>query len=137
MRARKGHARRRARKRLLREVKGNFGARGKLVKMASETLLRARAFAFRDRRAKKRSFRALWIVRVTAACRARGIRYSQFIHGLIVANVTLNRKSLSELAIHCPHMFDELVEIAKSNMEVANINSPPKIDGSVPAPAHA
>ena len=142
MRARKGHARRRARKRLLREVKGNFGARGKLVKMASETLLRARAFAFRDRRAKKRSFRALWIIRVTAACRARGIRYSQFIHGLIVANVTLNRKSLSELAIHCPHMFDELVEIAKSNMEVANIavaniNSPPKIDGSVPAPAHA
>ena len=73
MRARKGHARRKARKRLLGEVKGNFGARGKLVKMASETLLRARAFAFRDRRAKKRSFRALWIVRVTAACRARGI----------------------------------------------------------------
>ena len=117
MRARKGHARRTARKRLFKEVKGNFGSRGKLVKMASETLLRARAFAFRDRRAKKRSFRALWIIRVTAACRARGIRYSQFIHGLTVANVALNRKSLSELAIHSPHMFDELVEIAQSQIQ--------------------
>lgn len=116
MRARKGHARRTARKRLFKEVKGNFGSRGKLVKMASETLLRARAFAFRDRRAKKRSFRALWIVRVTAACRARGIRYSQFVHGLTVAKVGLNRKSLSELAIHSPQMFDELVEIARSHL---------------------
>jgi large subunit ribosomal protein L20 len=115
MRARKGHARRRARKRLLKEVKGNFGARGKLVKMATETMLRARAFAFRDRRTKKRNFRSLWIVRVTAACRARGIRYSQFIHGLALAKVALNRKSLSELAIHSPHVFDELVKIAQSS----------------------
>ena len=73
MRARKGHARRRARKRLLHEVKGNWGARGKLVKMATETLFRARAFAFRDRRNKKREYRSLWIVRVTAACKARGL----------------------------------------------------------------
>ena len=114
MRARKGHARRRARKRLLKEVKGNFGSRGKLVKMATETMFRARAFAFRDRRAKKRNFRSLWIVRVTAACRARGIRYSQFIHGLALAKIALNRKSLSELAIHSPHVFDELVKIAQS-----------------------
>ena len=124
MRARKGHARRTARKRLFKEVKGNFGSRGKLVKMASETLLRARAFAFRDRRAKKRSFRAMWIVRVTAACKARGIRYSQFIHGLTVANVALNRKSLSELAIHSPHVFDQLVELARSNFDgTAKINA--------------
>lgn len=116
MRTRKGHARRRARKRLFREVKGNFGARGKLVKMATETLFRARAFAFRDRRAKKREYRALWITRVTAACRARGIRYSQFIHGLAAANVALNRKSLSELAIHSPHVFDELVAIARAEV---------------------
>jgi large subunit ribosomal protein L20 len=114
MRARKGHARRRARKRLFREVKGNWGARSKLVKMATETLFRARAFAFRDRRNKKREFRSLWIVRVTAACRARGIRYSQFIHGLAEAKVALNRKSLSELAIHSPHLFDELVKIAQT-----------------------
>ena len=122
MRARKGHARRRARKRLLKEVKGNFGARGKLVKMATETMLRARAFAFRDRKTKKRTYRSLWIVRVTAACKARGIRYSQFIHGLALANVALNRKSLSELAIHNPNVFDELVKIAEA---------------SIPAPAGA
>jgi large subunit ribosomal protein L20 len=98
---------------LFQEVKGNYGARGKLVKMATETLFRARAFAFRDRRFKKREFRSLWITRVTAACEARGIRYSQFIHGLAVAQISLNRKSLSELAIHSPHVFDELVKIAQ------------------------
>jgi large subunit ribosomal protein L20 len=114
MRTRKGSARRRARKRLLKDVKGNYGARGKLVKMATETLLRARAFGFRDRRAKKREYRSLWIIRVTAACRARGIRYSEFINGLLRARVTLNRKSLSELAIHSPHVFDELVKLARS-----------------------
>ncbi len=121
MRARKGHARRRARKRLLKEVKGNFGKRSKLVKMATETMFRARAFAFRDRRTKKRNFRALWIVRVTAACRARGMRYSQFIHGLAEAKVLLNRKSLSELAIHSPHVFDELVKIARSATATASV----------------
>jgi large subunit ribosomal protein L20 len=83
-------------------------------------MFRARAFAFRDRRTKKRNFRALWIVRVTAACRARGIRYSQFIHGLAEARVALNRKSLSELAIHSPHVFDELVQIARSALAVAS-----------------
>jgi large subunit ribosomal protein L20 len=119
MRARKTHARRRARKRLFRDVKGNYGARGKLVKMATETLLRARAFAFRDRRAKKRNYRALWITRLSAACRARGIRYSEFIHGLSLAHVELDRKSLSELAIYSPHAFDELVKIARVEMAAA------------------
>jgi len=115
MRVRKGHARRRARKRLFKEVKGNFGARGHLVKMATETLFRARQFAFRDRRAKKREYRALWITRITAACRARGMRYSMFIHGLLEAKIALNRKSLSELAIHDPAVFDELVKIAREH----------------------
>lgn len=116
MRARKTSARRLARRRLFREVKGNYGARSKLVKMATETLFRSRAFAFRDRHDKKRSFRALWITRLTAACRARGMRYSQFIHGLALAKVELNRKSLSELAIHSPHLFDELVKLAESQL---------------------
>lgn len=116
MRVRKGSARRRAKKRLLKEVKGNWGARGKLVKMATETMLRARAFAYRDRRTKKRNFRALWITRVTAACRARAISYSVFIHGLALAKVELNRKSLSELAIFSPHVFDELVKLAQSEV---------------------
>ena len=117
MRARKGHARRRARKRLLHEVKGNYAARGKLVKMATETLFRARAFAFRDRKAKKREYRSLWIIRVTAACEARGIRYSQFINGLLRAKVSLNRKSLSELAIFSPHVFDQLVQMAQTSLK--------------------
>lgn len=119
MRARKTSARRRARRRLFREVKGNYGKRSKLVKMATETLLRARAFAFRDRRDKKREYRALWITRITAACRARGIRYSEFIHGLLLAKVGLNRKSLSELAIHSPALFDDLVKLAREHKPVA------------------
>lgn len=121
MRARKGHARRRARKRLLKEVKGNWGKRGNLVKMATETLVRARAFAFRDRRTKKRTYRSLWVVRLSAACRERGISYSEFIHGLSVANVGLNRKSLSEMAIHSPHLFDELVKIATDSVATAAV----------------
>jgi large subunit ribosomal protein L20 len=119
MRTRKTTARRKARQRLFREVKGNYGARGKLVKMATETLLRARAFALRDRRTKKRDYRALWITRLSAACRARGMRYSEFIHGLIQAKVGLNRKSLSELAIHSPHVFDELVALARAQQSAA------------------
>ncbi|MFN9370342.1 MAG: 50S ribosomal protein L20 [Planctomycetaceae bacterium] len=119
MRARKTTARRKARRRLFREVKGNFGKRGKLVKMATETLFRARAFAFHHRRAKKRDFRSLWIIRVTAACEQRGIRYSQFINGLLKANVSLNRKSLSEIAIHSPHVFDQLVELARGALKIS------------------
>ena len=119
MRVRKSGARRLARRRLFREVKGAYGKRSKLVKMATETLLRARAFAFRDRRDKKRLFRALWITRLTAACRARGIRYSQFINGLTRANVGLNRKSLSELAIHSPQVFDDLVKLAQEELKAS------------------
>jgi large subunit ribosomal protein L20 len=115
MRARKGHARRKARKRLFAEVKGNWGRRSHTVKMAFETLIRARQFAFAHRRLKKRDFRSLWITRVSAACEQRGISYSRFIHGLAVANVELNRKSMSELAIHVPHVFDELVKIAREH----------------------
>lgn len=119
MRARKTSARRRARRRLFREVKGNYGARGKLVKMATETLFRARAYAFSHRRAKKREYRSLWIIRLNAACRARGLRYGQFIDGLTRARVGLNRKSLSELAIHDPNVFDELVRLAQSQLGAA------------------
>lgn len=71
--------------------------------------MRAGAFAHRDRRAKKREFRSLWIIRINAACHLRGIRYSQFIHGLKKANIQLDRKSLSEMAIHDPTGFDAVV----------------------------
>lgn len=104
-----------ARKKRTRKLTKGFRlSRHNLYRQARVTLLRARVFAFRDRRAKKRQFRRLWIVRVNAACRMRGIRYSEFMHGLQLAMIALDRKSLSEIAIHDPPTFDKLVEIAKS-----------------------
>lgn len=114
MRIRYGAARRRAKKRLFKEARGNVGGRSKLLRTVKETVVRSRAYAYRDRRNRKRDFRRLWITRITAACRERGTSYSTFIHGLKNANVELNRKMLSEIAIHAPSMFDEIVEIAGS-----------------------
>ncbi len=113
MRVRKGAARRRAKKRLFREARGNRGGRGKLLRTVKETILRSRVFAYRDRRIRKRDFRALWITRLTAACRQRGMSYSVFIHGLNLAGIELNRKTLSELAILEPTVFDEILEAAR------------------------
>jgi large subunit ribosomal protein L20 len=76
--------------------------------------VRAEAFAFRDRRARKREFRKLWIIRINAACRERGLRYSEFIHGLIKAGIELDRKSLSEIAIADAAGFDAIVAKAKA-----------------------
>ena len=101
------------RKRTRKLTKGFRLSRHNLYRQSIVTLIRARKFAFRDRRAKKRQFRRLWIVRINAACRMRDIRYSEFIHGLQLAMVALDRKSLSEVAIHDPATFDKLVEIAR------------------------
>lgn len=117
MRVRLGKARLRSKKRLFKEAKGNRGGRKNLLRTVKETLIRARVFAYRDRRVRKRNFRSLWITRITAACRERGLRYSQFIHGLKLAGIDLNRKMLSELAIFEPAVFDELVETAKSKLD--------------------
>ena len=114
MRVRKGSARLRAKKRLFREARGNFGGRSKLLRTVKETVIRSRAYAYRDRRVRKRTFRALWITRLSAACQERGLSYSVFIHGLTTAGIELNRKTLSEMAIHEPAVFDEVVEIAKT-----------------------
>ena len=116
MRARKGAARNKAKKRLFKKVEGFVGGRRRLLRTAKETLLRAGMFAFRDRRAKKRDFRKLFIIRVTAAAEMRGLRYSRLIHGLRLANVKLDRKSLSELAIFDPETFDAIV--AKARVEL-------------------
>src|SRR6058998_1716354 len=104
------------RKRTRKLTKGFRLSRHNLYRQAICTLIRARAFAFRDRRVKKRQFRRLWIIRINAACRMRGLRYSQFIAGLINAQVILDRKSLSEIAIHDPETFTALVELAKKNV---------------------
>jgi large subunit ribosomal protein L20 len=104
------------RKRTRKLTKGFRLSRHNLYRQSISTLIRARAFAFRDRRAKKRDYRKLWIIRINAACRMRGMRYSEFVHGLQRALVALDRKSLSEVAIHDPATFDKLVELAKANL---------------------
>ena len=101
------------RKRTRKLAKGYRLSRHNLYRQSATTILRARAYAFRDRRKKARHFRRLWIIRINAACRMRGIRYSQLIYGLQLAQVILDRKSLSEIAIHDPATFDKIVEIAK------------------------
>jgi large subunit ribosomal protein L20 len=114
MRTTKGHARNKAKKRLFKRAKGYWGGRRKLLRTVKETLLRAGVFARRDRRVRKRSFRELWIIRVSAACAERGLRYSQFIYGLKKAGITLDRKSLSEIAIHDPPAFDAVMKEVKA-----------------------
>src|SRR6476646_1070627 len=106
MRTLKGAARNQAKRRLFKKVKGYRGGRGNLFRTAKETLVRAGVYAFRDRRVRKREFRKLWIIRLNAACRERGLRYSEFIHGLDKAQLGLDRKSLSEMAIQDPAGFD-------------------------------
>ena len=113
MRTIKGAARNKAKRRLFRKAKGYRGGRGNLLRTVKETVVRAEAFAFRDRRVRKRDFRRLWIVRINAAVRERGIRYSEFINGLKKAGVELDRRMLSEIAIHDPDGFDVIVEEAK------------------------
>jgi large subunit ribosomal protein L20 len=114
-RARKGAARTQARRKLLREARGYFGTKSRHKQQAKVAIMRAKRYAWRDRRARKRDFRALWITRITAACRMRGTRYSLFINGLQRAGVLLNRKMLSLIAIEDPKTFDSLVEVAKKN----------------------
>ncbi len=110
MRTTKGSARNRAKRRIYRKTKGYRGGRHNLLRTAKETLVRAGAYAYRDRRVRKRDFRRLWIVRINAAVRERGMRYSVFIHGLQKAGLELDRKSLSELAIHDPVAFDAVFQ---------------------------
>lgn len=114
MRTRKGAARRQANKKLLKRASGYVGGRRKLLRTAKETLVRAGVFAYRDRRVRKREFRSLWITRISAACAQHGIRYSQFINGCTKANIGLDRKQLSEMAINDPAAFQQVVERAKS-----------------------
>src|SRR3954465_9589573 len=109
MRTRKGAARTQANKRLFERAKGFVGGRRRLPRTVKETLDRAGAFAFRDRRARKRGFRPLWITRLSAAGRAPGLRCSHFIAGLRAANIELDRKSLSEIAIADPAAFDAVI----------------------------
>ncbi len=109
MRTVKGAARHKAKRRLFKKVKGYVGGRRKLLRTAKETLVRAGVFSFRDRRVRKREFRKLWIIRINAACRERGLRYSEFIAGLNRAQIGLDRRTLAEMAVTDPAGFDAVV----------------------------
>lgn len=106
MRTTIGPARNKKKKRLFKQAKGNRGGRGKLLRTVKETLVRSGAYSFRDRKVRAREFRKLWITRLNAACRQRGRRYSEFIHALNSLQIELDRKTLSEMAIHDEAAFD-------------------------------
>lgn len=109
------HAKKKRRK-VLKAAKGYRGARGRLYRIATEAVDRALTYAYRDRRAKKREMRGLWITRINAAARINDISYSQLINGLRKANVELDRKNLANLAINDPQGFSQLVSLARANL---------------------
>lgn len=100
-------------KRLLKQTKGFWGQRSNIFKRAKETLMRAWAYAFKGRKLKKRDMRGLFITRIKAAANQHGVSYNAFTHGLKKADISLNRKMLSQLAVYEPKAFTELVDIAK------------------------
>jgi len=105
------------RKKVMKEAKGYFGSKHRLYKSAKEQVMHSGKYAYRDRRQKKRDFRKLWITRINAACRENEISYSKFINGLAKAEVVINRKMLSEIAITDPKAFANLVEVAKAALD--------------------
>src|SRR6516225_5378829 len=117
MRTTNNPATRKRKNRIFHRAKGFVGGRRRLLRSAKETLLRAGMFAFRDRRARKREFRKLFIIRLSAAAEMRGLRYSRLIHGLKLAKIGLDRKSLSELAIHDPNTLDAIVARAREELD--------------------
>src|ERR1700736_3337267 len=115
-RARSGKTVIRQRRRTRRLTKGFRLSRHNLYRQSLVTLIRGRKYAFRDRRVRKREFRRRWIVRISAACRMRGLRYSELISGLQRAQVELDRKTLADLAVHDPDTFTKIVELARAQL---------------------
>ena len=116
MRVKRGVASRKRRKRLLKQAKGYWGRRKNNIRRANETVIRALAFAYRDRRQRKRDFRKLWIARINAAGRPHGLSYSKFMGALKKAGVELDRKTLSEMSIREPGSFEAVVNVAKNGL---------------------
>ncbi len=113
-RVKRGVATRRRKNRMLRQARGYYGARSRLIKTAREAVEKGWKYAYRDRKQRKRQFRVLWIARINAAAREHGLSYSRFMHGLRLAGVEVDRKVLAELAISDPKAFGALAEMAKS-----------------------
>ena len=117
-RVRKGSATRRARKRVLKRVKGHSNAAGRAYRLAKERTVKAQVYARFGRKQRKRLFRNMWVIRLNAACRERNIRYGEFINGCKKANIQLNRKMLSEIAIADVPAFDAIVEKVRAALKV-------------------
>lgn len=115
-RVKRGTTARKRRRKVLKEAKGFYGGRSKTYQKANETLMRGWAFAYRDRRTKKRMMRRLWITRINAAARHSDLSYSQFMHGLSEAGVRLDRKVLADMAVHDPQGFQQIVDVAKKHL---------------------
>jgi large subunit ribosomal protein L20 len=113
-RAMNNPAAKRRHKKYMKAAKGNYGGRRKLYRSARETVQKGLAYAYRDRRAKKRDFRRLWIIRINAAVRLYGLNYSRFIDGLNKANISLDRKVLADMAVRDSEGFQKLVETVKA-----------------------
>ena len=103
-------------KKVLKAAKGYYGARSRVYRVAFQAVIKAGQYAYRDRRQRKRQFRQLWIARINAAARLNGLSYSKLMHGLKLAQIDINRKMLSEMAISDPEGFAALVEVAKSKL---------------------
>jgi large subunit ribosomal protein L20 len=113
-RVKRGVVARRRHKKILKQAKGYYGARSRVFRVAKQAVIKAGQYAYRDRRQRKRQFRALWIARINAAARINGLSYSRFIHGLKVANIEIDRKVLADLAVFEKEVFTKLVEAAKA-----------------------
>lgn len=103
-------------KKILKLAKGYFGSKSTLYKTANQAVMKSLAYAYRDRRAKKRDFRKLWIARINAAARINGLSYSRFMYGLKQADVNINRKVLADMAVHDEAGFAQLVDVAKEKL---------------------
>ncbi|MCY4244321.1 MAG: 50S ribosomal protein L20 [Gammaproteobacteria bacterium] len=103
-------------KKVLRKARGYYGARSRVYRSARQAVQRAGQYAYRDRRRRKREFRALWIIRINAAARQAGLSYSRLMSGLRKADIALDRKSLADLAVHDPGAFSALAEKAKASL---------------------
>jgi len=111
-----GYVTRRRRNRILKLAKGYFGSKHTLYKTANQQVMKSLSYAYRDRKNRKRDFRKLWIARINAAARINGLSYSKLMHGLKLANVEVNRKMLSEVAINNPESFAAVCELAKKEL---------------------
>ena len=115
-RVKRGVTARAKHKKIMKQAKGYYGARSRVYRVAKQAVIKALQYAYRDRRQRKRQFRALWIVRINAASRQFGLSYSRFISGLNKANVKLDRKVLADIAVNDPAAFEHLVNVAKETV---------------------